>query len=276
MTPAGHRDDPDAVPSASPAVAAYVARTGALGDAGPLPDAQLPYGDDRGQRLDVYAPSRARGLPVLLFFHGGAWISGHRGWLRFMAAPVLAHDIILVAATYRLAPRCRWPAQYDDALAALAFVRRHAEEWGGDPARIVVGGHSAGGQLAAFAALDGEAAACFAVSAPFDLRHGDVATESDAGRVYRFLLPERRDDSAASPLLRGADARVPFDLVWGEHDLPHVRASGAAMAAALPVVQHRVMSGASHFDTHLALADPDDDWYARLSAAVRIPELAGG
>jgi len=276
VTPEGHSDDPDAVPSASPAVAAYVARTTALGDSGPLPDAQLPYGDDRGQRLDVYAPSGARALPVLLFFHGGAWISGHRGWLRFMAAPVLAHGMILIAATYRLAPRCRWPAQHDDALAALSFVHRHAKGWGGDPSRIVVGGHSAGGQLAAFAALNGEAAACFAVSAPLDLRHGNVPLESDAGRAYRYLLPQRRDDSAASPLLRAAQARVPFDLVWGEYDLPHVSAAGAAMAAALPVADHSVICGASHFDTHLALADPANDWYLRLSATVRISALAGG
>jgi len=111
---------------------------------------RVNYGTDRGQHLDVYAPMGASSLPVLLFLHGGAWINGHLGWLRFMAPALLSLPAILVAATYRLAPRCRWPAQEEDAHAALNVVYRAAAEWGGDdPGRIVIGGHSAGAQLAA-------------------------------------------------------------------------------------------------------------------------------
>lgn len=270
MSLAAHRTDPDAVPSSSPAVLDYVARVERLGRQGPAPLRQLHYGPDRAQRIDVYAPPGARDLPVLLFLHGGAWIDGHLGWLRFMAEPAMRRGALFVAATYRLAPRHRWPAQAQDAVAALAFVRAHAAGWGGDPARIVIGGHSAGGQLAAVVALTAGAGAvggCMPVSAPFDLRHGDVPDGDDRARVYRHLLERAEDDAAASPLLLADRTTVPFHVVWGERDLPHVARSGAAMVERLGArATHDVLADATHFDTHLGLSDPASPWYDRLRA----------
>lgn len=276
----GHLPDPDAVGSASPAVHAYIDTVERLGRAAPPPTAQYAYGADRGQALDVYAPPGARGLPMLLFLHGGAWIAGHRGWLRFMAPAVTAMPAILVAATYRLAPRWRWPAQREDVLAALAFVREHATAWGGDRARIVIGGHSAGGQLAALAALqpDPGAVACMPVSAPLSLEHGDVPADSDRGRVYRYLLADRADDAGASPLNHLDSGTVPFHLMRGERDLDHVIASNdaafARMTAAGRSVTYKVQAGASHFDTHVALADSASPWHARLREALAAPRAS--
>lgn len=265
--------DPDAIPLSSAAAIAYAAQAEASGRDAPDPVERVSYGTDRGQRLDIYAPDRADSLPVLLFFHGGAWINGHLGWLRFMAPAVLALPAVFVAATYRLAPRCRWPAQEEDARAALALVQARAAHWGGDPDRIVIAGHSAGGQLAALIALKGERpplAACMPVSAPLDLRYGDVPVESDAGRVYRYLLSERGQDQAASPLAFTEGNQLPFHLMWGERDLDRVRDSGERMAAALQQaggpVSHAVLPDASHFDTHLALRDAGHDWYRRFAA----------
>ena len=209
-------------------------------------------------------------LPILLFFHGGAWISGHLGWLRFMAGPVMALPAILVAATYRLAPRLRGPAQREDAAAALGFVRAHAAEWGGDAARIVIGGHSAGGHLAALTALEdsGELAACLPVSAPLDIEHGDVPLGSDAGRVYRYLLADPAQDREASPVTYADRARMPFHIVWGEHDIAYVMRAGSQMVAKLEQVgapvTFTVLAAANHFDTHLSLTDPACPWYAQL------------
>lgn len=265
-------EDPDAIPLSSPAAIAYAAQAEVWGAEAPEPVERVSYGDDRGQRLNVYAPARARDLPLLLFFHGGAWINGHLGWLSFMAPAVLALPAVFVAASYRLAPRCRWPAQEEDARAALGLVHACAADWGADLERIVIAGHSAGGQLAALVALKGDRpplAACMPVSAPLDLRYGDVPIESDAGRVYRYLLADRAHDADASPIGFVGGNRLPFHLMWGEKDLDRVRDSDERMVAALEhasgPVSHRILADASHFDTHLALKDPGHDWYRRLA-----------
>ncbi len=103
-----HARDPDAIDFGSAEALAYADGVEAMGvESGALPALQLAYGPDRGQRIDVYAPPGAENLPVLVFFHGGSWINGHLGWMRFMAPVVNAMPAILVAATYRLAPRRR-------------------------------------------------------------------------------------------------------------------------------------------------------------------------
>ncbi|MGZ8310466.1 MAG: alpha/beta hydrolase [Allosphingosinicella sp.] len=268
-----HGPDPDEITPTNPLTLAYAEQVGAWGRATPEPDLQLSYGPDRGQRLDIYAPPGADKLPILLFFHGGAWISGHLGWLRFMAPIVTALPAVFVAGSYRLAPRCRWPGPYEDVGQALRFVVDHAESWGGDPHRIVIGGHSAGGHLASLLTLRERSpvAACMPVSSSFDLQYGDVPLGSDAGRVYLYLFAERNQDFEASPLNFVSGNRTPFHIVWGEADFERVATSSAAMIEALQAegspVSHRVLPGASHFDTHLALSDPADPWYARLREA---------
>jgi len=188
-----------------------------------------------------------------------------------MAPIVTAIPAIFVAATYRLAPRCRWPAQREDALQVLQWVEREAERLGGDPGRIAVAGHSAGGHLAACVAVRQRGSAlraCLPVSAPFDLQYGNVSPESREARVYRYLLQTRSQDRDASPLAFVHRGCAPFHIVWGEADFPHVAASSRAMVSALAeegvLVSSSTVPGASHFHTHLGLADRANPWYVRL------------
>lgn len=271
-----HFPDPDEVPATNAEVLAYEKRVRTLGLAAPAPTQQLSYGADRSQKLDVYAPELTVAAPILLFFHGGAWISGHLGWLRFMAPVVNAMGVILVAGSYRLAPRLRWPAQYEDVREALRFVRQTAESFSGDPKKIVIGGHSAGGHLASLVALkhDGPApVACMPVSSSFDLQYGDVPLESDVGRVYRYLFEHHDQDYDASPLNFVEGNSVPFHITWGEKDFDRVRTSSEDMTAELKAhgspVTHQIIPNASHFDTHLALQDPRNPWYSRLREAFK-------
>lgn len=234
--------------------------------------ARLDYGPRAGQQLEVYVPSRARihaaPLPVLIFFHGGAWIRGGLTWLNFMAPAVTALPAIFVAATYRLAPAHRWPAQYEDACDAIAHVHRHIGEFGGNPGRLLVGGHSAGGHLAALAVLKREippVLGCLPVSAPCDLRFGDISVDSENGRAYKYLLQARSQDADASPVLFTKGNRVPFHVVWGSNDFERICRSSSALVAKLREggsnVTESVIDGAGHFDTHLMLAQPLNPWY---------------
>ncbi len=93
------------------------------------------------------------GSPLLVFYHGGAWVTGsldsHDRLCRFLAAHA---DVRVLSVGYRLAPEHPFPAAVDDAGAAFDYARTHAAELGADPDRIAVGGDSAGGNLAAVTA----------------------------------------------------------------------------------------------------------------------------
>ena len=104
--------------------------------------------------LRLYAAEAGGPLPVLVFYHGGGWVMGsldtHDSACRHIAR---GSGCLVVAVDYRLAPEHKFPAPVDDCMAALNWVAAHAADLGGDPARLAVGGDSAGGTLAAAAAL---------------------------------------------------------------------------------------------------------------------------
>ena len=110
--------------------------------------------DKRGL-LDVYLPvAQGQRRPVLLQVHGGAWMMGHKSE---QAQPLLHRMAEMgwvgVSINYRLAPRDAYPAQIIDVKKAIAWVKQHIEQYGGDPDFIVVTGGSAGGHLSLLAGL---------------------------------------------------------------------------------------------------------------------------
>ncbi|NUQ86878.1 MAG: alpha/beta hydrolase [Glycomyces artemisiae] len=102
----------------------------------------------------IYQPHADDALPVLVFAHGGGWsicnIETHDGLCREIAN---RSGCLVVSVDYRLAPEHVFPAAAEDFYAAATWVTEHAAEIGGDPARVAVGGDSAGGNLAAVVAL---------------------------------------------------------------------------------------------------------------------------
>ncbi len=105
-------------------------------------------------KLRIYTPHGSGPFPVMVFFHGSGFVlcslDTHDGMCRNLCAGA---GVVVVSVDYRLAPEHRFPAAPDDCLAATRWAAAHAAELGGDPARIVVAGDSAGGNLAAVTAL---------------------------------------------------------------------------------------------------------------------------
>ena len=126
----------------------------------------LAYVDDgnRRHRLDIYRPSppsgtaddgdRLTGAPVLLQIHGGAWMIGSKSQQGLpLMYPLAKNGWVCVAINYSLSPRATWPDHLVDCKRALAWVKEHIAEYGGDPDRVVVTGGSAGGHLSAMIGL---------------------------------------------------------------------------------------------------------------------------
>ena len=144
---------PDAAPARTPGLVrmARIRRRFAL-------DADLPYGPHgRANHLDVWhrddLPRDGR-APVLLQMPGGAWVTGNK---QGQAYPLMSHlaerGWVCVAINYRLGPRNAWPAQIVDVKRAIAWVKDHIADYGGDPSFVAVTGGSAGGHLFSLAAL---------------------------------------------------------------------------------------------------------------------------
>jgi arylformamidase len=250
-------------------------------DAGLRVIQNVAYGADRLQRYDVFAPLGAKAAPVLVFWHGGGWTNGYRDYVRFMAEHVVKLGCVLVAPSYRLVPHVHLHSAFEDSVATLAHVVRHAAAYGGAPDQLYLAGHSAGGHLAALVALRlasyaaagvpaGAVRGCLPMSGIMDLHHPSPAAGSLEERVYSMVLASPEHDALLSPICWTAGNRVTFDLTLGEHDSERVRRSNARMLAILQAQQGAVclhsMAGQSHFDTHAALRDGSAAWYARLAA----------
>jgi acetyl esterase/lipase len=117
--------------------------------------ADIAYGSDPRQRLDVYRPLQAAvGQPVVVFFYGGSWNSGAREQYRYVARALAKHGITVVVADYRLYPQVRYPTFLEDNAQAVGWTRRHIGEYGGNAQRLFLMGHSSGAYNAAMLALD--------------------------------------------------------------------------------------------------------------------------
>jgi len=131
-----------------------------------LPDgvqriADVPYGDDARQRMDVYRPAQADRAPIIVMVHGGAWMIGNKRLPQVVEHKVerwVARGAVLVSIDYRLVPRVSVLEQADDVARALATVQRLAPGWGADPSRLVLMGHSAGAHLVALVSASAEIA----------------------------------------------------------------------------------------------------------------------
>ena len=143
----------------------------------------VAYGPgDRG-RLDVYAPRRpAAHAPIAVFIYGGSWQSGAKSMYRFVGVALASRGIVTVIPDYRVYPEVRYPAFLEDNARAVAFSKAHAAEWGADPARLYLIGHSAGAYNVAMLATDNRWLGPVGLNA-----HRDVSGVYGLAGPYDFL-----------------------------------------------------------------------------------------
>lgn len=234
--------------------------------------ADAAYGPDPRQRLDLYRPGGSTAAPLLLFVHGGGFVRGDKGgpnnWQNANVGRWAARASFLGAVmTYRLAPAHPWPAGADDVALAVDWLRAHAAAYGGDPARILLVGTSAGAvHVAAY--LQRRPDACDVAGAVLlSGLYGAAPLEQSDPLYYgddAALYPDR------FPLAGVAASRVPLLVACAEHDPPRFQSEWlgllerrAAVTGRLPAAL--VVAGHNHYSTALHLGTAD----TRLGDAIR-------
>lgn len=120
------------------------------------PKSDIRYLDDGHARhvLDIYAPADAKKLPVVFWIHGGGWQQGDKTDVKLKPQWFMDKGFVFVSTNYRLLPEVDMGTLIRDCAKSFGWVSKHIAEHGGDPKRVLVGGHSAGAQLAAILCTD--------------------------------------------------------------------------------------------------------------------------
>jgi acetyl esterase/lipase len=107
--------------------------------------------------LDVYVPApTGKPAPIAVFFYGGSWMFGNKEMYRFLGRSLARRGVLVVIPDYGVYPPAVFPDFLADAARAVTWTKQHGAEYGGDPSRLYLAGHSAGAYIAAMLALDAE------------------------------------------------------------------------------------------------------------------------
>lgn len=234
---------------------------------------EFRYGENPYNGVAVYESERPTG-DVLCFIHGGGWTNGYKEWNAFMARALCAAGVTLVSIGYRLAPAHTFPTGLTDCENGLAWIHRNIAEHGGDPQRLFVGGHSAGGHYSTLMAIghawrfpkgvdDGAIRGCLPISGVY------LFGEGSGMKIRPRFLGEAGNEVKASALHNLEPDLPPFMIAVGEKDFPHLISQSVAMQEALAQlgcdVTRIVLPGCNHFEAHYASGDANGPW---LSHAV--------
>ena len=163
----------------------------------------IPYIKDGHERhvLDIYLPKDPadKPLPVVFWIHGGGWVVGDKKDVAQKPRLFTDRGFIFVSTNYRLLPEVEMDALVRDVAKALGWVHRNIGKHGGDPKRIVVGGHSAGAQLAALLCTDHRYLK--EVGVPFDVLAGCIPVDGDTYDIPKIIATaEMRQQLYGRPL----------------------------------------------------------------------------
>ena len=251
-------------------LAAYAPLLARSPKAGITVESERAYGEHPRQRLDIYRPQGKLPMPVVIFVHGGAFVRGDKRMNDEIYANVLYYfarnGCLGVNMEYRLAPEAAFPAGAQDVAAAVEWADRHAAEFGGDPGRIFLIGHSAGATHVATYACDPNAGA----KPPAGVRalvllsgrlRADARPDNpNAAGVRAYFGDDASRYDERSPVTWAGRCALPVMIAIAEFDNPLLDVYGAEffwkLAAArgraprfLRLRDHNHISMVAHFNT---------------------------
>lgn len=205
----------------------------------------VAYGADARHRLDLYQPANAgQTTPVVIFFHGGAYVRGERNVNAEAYGNIptwfARQGMIGINATYRLAPAAKWPAAAQDVGAVIKWVKDNASQIGADPNRIFVMGQSAGAtHVSSYAFMkdlqpaEGHGVAGFIlISGRYEIN--PAPDDPNLANAQAYFGSDRDRYPSQSPLnfVKGAP-KFPIFIAISEYDNPDLDTQGALLFAAL-------------------------------------------
>ena len=229
------------------------------------PGSALPFGT-HGQTLDVWRPAGKASAkrPVLIFWYGGGWVKGDRRAYAFAARAFARAGFVVVVPDYRKVPTIRFPAFLQDGAEAVKWTRDHVADFGGDPSRIGIAGHSAGAYTVAMLALDrrwleaegvdpGIVKAAIGLSGPYDFypwtsQRSEAAMMGAADPVMTQPIHFARADAPPMLLVSGDK-----DTTVRPRNAIHLEARLKALGAPVTL---RILPGLDHEDVVMALSKP--------------------
>lgn len=256
----------------------------------------IPYAEPAHERqvLDIYSPAGAKNLPVVFWIHGGGWQAGDKSDVKLKPQWFMDKGFVFVSTNYRLLPHVDMGTLIRDVAKSLGWVHKHIAQHGGDPRRVVVGGHSAGAQLAAILCTDDRYLQAEGV--PFSVLKGCVPVDGDTYdipamietaetrlRVHGMPMPKfghrlkfgndpalHRDFSAVTHVAKGKG--IPPFLILHVADHPDVTAQARRLGAVLKDAGVPAKVFGAKDTHHVKLNDnlglPDDPATKELAAFV--------
>ena len=238
----------------------------------------IPYATaHERQVLDVYAPAGAKNLPVVFWIHGGGWQTGDKSMVDLKPKAFMDASLVFVSINHRLLPTVEMGAITRDVASALGWVHKNIATHGGDPTRLLVMGHSSGGQLAALMCTDDRYAkaegfslttikGCVPVDADtFDIPAIIEVAETRA-RAHHLPLPTyghrqkfgndpalHRDFSTVTHVAKGKD--IPPFLILHIAGHPDTGAQARRLAAVLQAAGISAKVVAGRETTHTSIND---------------------
>lgn len=259
-------------------------------DAGPRVLADVSYGPDPAQKMDLYLPAGFAGpRPGVELIHGGGWQGGDKSFYTPLGRALAARGFVAFSVNYRLTPAARYPAQADDVQRAARWVRARAGEYHFDPARLGALGDSAGGHLSlilgtrdtrdnadpALASQSSRAQCVVDFYGPSDLTTATPAVPETGGQRYVALvlhdllggLPQEvpAQARAASPLFSVDAKSAPTLIITGTDDALVAPDQSERMADALRAAHAETTLAVIYKQGHGFLNPADSQTYGAMA-----------
>jgi arylformamidase len=244
----------------------------------------VPVGPSAIERIDIFPAGAGREpAPVLVFIHGGYWLMLDKADFSFVAKGFVPHGITTVVINYALIPDVRMDELVRQCRQATAWVLANAASFGGDPGRVAVSGHSAGGHLTAMVgATDWLRFTAPMVPTPVTARPmGGFAISGlhdlvPISRCYLQQSLQLHDDEVArnspvnlSPPMSGSWLALVGGREGPEYHRQSTELASRWTSAGSPDVRAQIVEGHDHFSIMMALGDPDDRLTLQIADAVR-------
>lgn len=235
-----------------------------------MTESPIPYVETNPhprQFLDLYYPAGLTDYPVLIYMHGGVWRLGSKDDYPNIGEALAAQGIGVAMVNYRLTPDVTHPTHAEDVAQAVAWLIENLPAYGGDPTKLFIGGHSAGGHLASLIALDPQYLAAHDLTP--DLFRG-VINLSTVWWIDEWIMGWARgafpdDDAAreaASPYYHLHADGPPMLIVAAENDYPELIEEAEAAADALTALdiahEIHIMPDRDHYTLVDSIGAPDD------------------